>query len=317
MTQRMDLGEMGVIARLHVGTWSAYKKDADVKDHTNEFFEVNGDAGNWNKMLIQGDSALQSVKRKRNQAYNFHINYSLPWGDNGDRLITTTVLPEYRKTMEKFQSEFFTEVEALREAYPTLIEEARGRLGKMFKEDDYPPVNKLVSKFYFTFNFSPVATVADWRIKLRDDEKTEIIRLVEAEQNRIRLVANQHLWGRVHEAATHVVERLTGKDEKTGKDKTFRNSLVDNVKELADILSVLNIDNDPDMIQMAKRLKAKIGSVDVDEIRKDRKILLEVRQEAQNIVQEIIVKRKINLEEIQVAPVDVNGKTARRKINTA
>ncbi len=63
----------------------------------------------------------------------------------------------------------------------------------------------------------------------------------------------------------HVSERLTTDDQ--GKPLIFRNSMIDNIRDLVDIVPRLNIFQDPDLAHLCDEVKTRIANVDPNELR--------------------------------------------------
>ena len=69
-------------------------------------------------------------------------------------------------------------------------------------------------------------------------------------------------WSRLHTTLEHMIDRLSG-DEK----KIFRNSLVDNALELTNLLTRLNVTNDPKLESARQALEQSLVGVTADELR--------------------------------------------------
>ena len=72
-------------------------------------------------------------------------------------------------------------------------------------------------------------------------------------------------WQRLHKCLSNISERLTVNDD--GKEKIFRDSLVENAHELIDLLTHLNITKDPKLEQARVELFNTIGHHDAESLR--------------------------------------------------
>ena len=69
-------------------------------------------------------------------------------------------------------------------------------------------------------------------------------------------------WSRLHTTLEHMIDRLSGDDK-----KIFRNSLVDNALELTNLLTRLNVTNDPKLESARRALEQSLVGVTADELR--------------------------------------------------
>ena len=83
---------------------------------------------------------------------------------------------------------------------------------------------------------------------------------------------------------------MVAKVERTLKDedKIFRDSLIENVRELTEILPSLNIVSDPDIADLIKQTQKDIGSIsDVKALRKDPEYRKDVAKSASKILKQM------------------------------
>jgi predicted secreted Zn-dependent protease len=83
-----------------------------------------------------------------------------------------------------------------------------------------------------------------------------------------QVAAAQHdAWNRLHDALTRIKDRLTLDED--GKRRIFHDTTVTNAQELCDLLTPLNVTNDPKLEQARRMLQDAIGDVDPKELRKE------------------------------------------------
>jgi hypothetical protein len=169
--------------------------------------------------------------------------------------------------MTGLQAEFERRVRAFLDAYNWEIQTAQLKLGTLFAADEYPTVDKLTDKFKFKMNYVPLPDAGDFRIDIEAESKRELASQYADYYASQFQSAMKDVWQRAYDAVSKMSERLdyTGATDK----KIFRDSLVDNVVEMCDLMEVCNITNDPTMQNAQQRLKQALQGVTPDALRAD------------------------------------------------
>jgi hypothetical protein len=93
---------------------------------------------------------------------------------------------KFTERMNDFEEEMETLVKAFVVIYPTLITAQALALGDMFKRDDYPSANEMMTKFSFRVNYMPVPSSGDFRVDVGNQAQAELkARLESLTQERI------------------------------------------------------------------------------------------------------------------------------------
>lgn len=231
-----SLQEKALLVNLTISQWSARKHDQNVSKKVEQEHNAQN-AGRYNKILIS-DNELKEIQKVAGTVRTFLYDNTLPWGDNGDRLLPATNYFEFINQFNEHQSMFNSAVQKFIMQYPKLIEEARIRLNGMFREDDYPNVSYMTRKFDMHISFMPISSTNDFRLDVDQQEVEKLKVQIESEMHaRITSAANS-IWVRIKDAVSHMVDKLSD------KDAIFRDSLVDNIAELVDLLPRLNFTQD-------------------------------------------------------------------------
>ena len=170
------------------------------------------------------------------------------------------------------------EVENFIKAYPALKDEAQHRLNNMFNEEDYPDLGTLRTKYSFSTQVSRVPVADDFRVNLNDDEIESIKASIEKQVQESTKSAMHDLWTRLFGVVQHMAERLSKEDNK------FKNSLVNNINELCDLLPKLNITNNPELTKSVQEIESKLTAYDPQTLREDKTARNETAVEAQKIL---------------------------------
>ena len=272
----MSLNEKAMLVHLNISFWTARKYDRKISREIE--IQYNADeAGRYNKILIANEY-LANIRKMVSAARTFHYENTLPWNDNGGRLLPAANYFNYVKAMQNLQADFDRETANFIRVYPDLKNEAKLRLNGMFEEEDYPDISTLRDKYAFSSQVTPVPEADDFRVKLNDSEVDSIKQSIEKQvQNSTREAMND-LWNRLYRVVNHMAERLADPDNK------FKNSLVDNIVDLCDLLPRLNITSDPKLEKALLEVRQKLTANDSQTLRDSNDIRSQTALEAQKIL---------------------------------
>ena len=257
----MNLQRKAMLANLNICQWSGRKYDKKVSTDV-EVANQATDAGRFNKQLID-KKLLNEMSTIAGRLRVFHYENTLPWGDNGDRLLPSARFFDYTAAVAKYRDEFASAVSRFIAVYPSEVQAARVRLGLMYDPDDYPDASTLAARFTIEASFMPVPAAADFRVDLGDEEvaaiKTQINETVAARQ----LSALTELWGRLYVAVDNMQHALSA------PAKIFRDSLVENLRELATLIPKLNIEDNERLNGVCRAIRHSL-LVNCDMLRTDK-----------------------------------------------
>lgn len=252
-----------LLVSVSISTWTARKYDKRVTREINARHGADRDAGRYNKLLLPGDAEpYRDLIRTCNAARSDHYANTLPWTDAGWRLLPSANYMHYANIMREHSRAFADALDRFVSAYPELREAARAALNGMYRDDDYPTSAELRHRFGFDVEYSPLPTSGDFRLDdLPADAIAEIRTRVQDRVERATADAVRDAWDRLHETVEHIRDRLAD------PDAIFRNSLVDNARELVDVLARLNVTNDPELERIRARVAAELTAHDPQTLR--------------------------------------------------
>ena len=287
-TTRYNIDTCAMLTEFNASVWTARKLD---RSATEEVVTAKNaaakDAARVNKHLLAGRNELDVIQQMVGRARAYVYDNTLPWSDSGLRLLPTLNFEKFAAKMNEFEEEFSTLVTNFVDIYPTLITAQAMALGDMFKRDEYPSQNEIMTKFAFRVNYMPVPTAGDFRVDVgnaaMDDIKAKLQRLaderVEEAMKDVRARLGDHL--------KRMSDRLTT-DWVAGeaKQRRFHDSLVDGALELCDLTKNLNVVNDAELESARAELEKLLCGVTPDELRKNHA----VRQDTKKAVDDILSK---------------------------
>ena len=196
-----------MLCSLSISMWSARKHDPEASQEIAQRHGAQADAGRYHKVLLPKE-ALAEIHKIVSEARQEHYFMTLPWDDNGYRVLPAAAYMDHTGKMRELSNQFTPAVEALARQFGQLVEEAKARLGGLFRSEDYPAPDELRSKFSFETKVMPLPDAGDFRVALGDEEKERIKRQITTAVEASLQVASRDLWQRLYEAVSHLAERL-------------------------------------------------------------------------------------------------------------
>lgn len=261
-----SLSSKAMLCSLSISTWSARKHDRDASEEIAARHGAQPDAGRYQKVLLPRQ-ALSDIQKIVSESRQEHYFITLPWDDNGYRVLPAAAYMDHVEKMQSLSVRFTHAVEALVDQFSTLVDQARVRLGGLFRPQDYPTLEELRSKFSFETRVLPLPNAGDFRVALGEEEKARIERQITAAVESSVQVGSRELWYRLYEAVHHMAERLSSYQvTKEGVEHPFRDSVVVNLVKLVEVLPKLNVTADPELDRLTQEVRAAL-LVDPQELR--------------------------------------------------
>lgn len=260
-----SISTASMLVELSIGTWTGRKMDkrasADVTTQNNA---AKGVAAVHKRLL--GDCAeLDAVQKFAGNARNVHYALTMPWSDSGLRLLPTAQYFKYHGEMTHLQTEFARLTRNFLDAYDWEIQNAQLKLGTLFHADEYPTVDSLTNKFRFGMNYMPLPSAGDFRVDITGETAAALASQYDGYYKQQLNAAMKDVWQRTHDAVAKMSERLDYTDTK----KVFRDSLVDNMNDMVELLNACNVTNDPVMRDAQHKLSAALKGVSADALREN------------------------------------------------
>jgi hypothetical protein len=273
----MSITKKAMVLNLQVGIWQGDRLDKEASRKVTEDANADGDAARVNKHLVPKE-ALKPVVTAANAARSHFYAKTLPWKDNGDRLLTRAMYMGYIEEHERLVGVFEDVVEEfLTTSYPAAREQAEFRMGDLFKAEDYPPVESLRRRFYINLDIDAVTEAGDFRVEMDKAQLDSVKSAMEtALQERIGR-AMRDVWERLADTLGHFANKI-------GSEEIFRDATVRNLKEIVDLLPGLNVLDDPDLEAIRKEIDAKLTGYDPKDLRKDVAVRTAAAKEADEIM---------------------------------
>lgn len=273
----MKLSDKALLVQLTISTWTARKHDKGVTKAAIDANYASSTAGRFNKHLLPHSDLLDNVHRKAGQIRTFFYAQTLPWGIEGVQLLPSKNYLDFMNAMRTHKSEFEHITSMFLFDYPYQVRKAAQFLGQMYNPDDYPTEDEIRSKFAIDMAAYPVPS-DDFRCSIDDDELLAIQSDVRRRVMEAQSKAMHEVWQRLYDRLQKTYEKLVQ------PDAIFRDSLLENINEICEILPRLNINDDTDLEQMRQDVLSKVAAFSPDALRQDKTLRSDTASETKAIM---------------------------------
>lgn len=277
------VARQGVLVDLSVRTYAGKKKDKHTQE---EIIAAKGAASkraaSVQKSLFAECKELDDVLKFAARVRVMHYKLTLPWADNGSRLLPIKAMLNYKQRMNDAQTEFDTLVTRFLDKYDTLIAAAAFQLGTMFDRSEYLTRSQVARKFSMGVAFAPLPTAGDFRVDAEAEVQQDLIDQYEKRATDLVAAAQRDAWTRLHSTLTHMADRLT--DGEDGSRKKIYDTLISNPQELCGLLTTFNVTNDPALERAREQLEGVLLGTSAEELRKHADERVYVRDRVKGIL---------------------------------
>jgi hypothetical protein len=262
------------------------KKDPAVTEATNNNNHAQTDAGRYTKNLYSNE-ALKPIRAARDYIRTLWIESSSPWGDNGFRIMPSTLYNTFTSDYRKAKADWDAEITLFIQRRQAWLDEAKVRLGDMYDEDLYPTEEEMNEHFDVSVEVMAIPDGEDFRIESMDADtiKQQINDNVSERTQKI----TTDLFARLYKVVKSMSDRLAivADDDGTSKRrKSFQNTLIGNIEDLVSVLPDLNLNKDPELDRLTQEIKDRL-LIDPSIIRDNPTTLKRVQQDAEKIADDM------------------------------
>jgi len=247
------ISDKAMLICLHITMWTARKHDKRVSEEVAQSHEANTNAGRYNKHLLDQAEKLEELRTLAGQIRQYFYKVTLPWSDEGYRLLPSHLYFEFTTQMSEFKTGYEHLVREFLDAYPTYREQARSSLGLLYRDSDYPDWSKLTEKFDLTTDILPIPCGEDFRVTLGEEEKARVAREIDHQVKQSLTRATSELWSRLMQSVAHLAAQLERPKAR------LHTSTLRNVTEIADLVPRLNVTNDEELTALAQETNSRLA----------------------------------------------------------
>ncbi len=295
--------ERAMLAAVHISIWTAIKHDRKVSREVAEQHGAYAGAGRYNKQLLREAERLESLRALSGQIRQYFYKITLPWSDEGYRLLPAHFYFELTTKMREFEQAFAQQVEEFLAVYPSYIEQVRPELNGLFREEDYPSTDKLRNKFGVKLEVLPIPSGNDFRVTLSEEEQARVAQEIDENVRQSLQKGTEDLWTRLKGVVVHMVERLNEPESR------FHASLVTNIGELVDLLPRLNVNQDEELNRFAGEIRDRLCGFTARDLKKNEILRAATANDAAQILTEMdaVLRERGHLAESDSAAIPASA----------
>jgi hypothetical protein len=262
----MSISASAVLVELNISVWPASKIDREITSQVNASASAHKDASQTKKNLFAGTSLRADIEKFAARVRLYNNQHTLPWADKGERMLPTKLFMEYKQTMNGYERTFEMLCDNFFDQYETLVQEAKVNLGAMYKAEDYPDLTEVRSKFSFRRSVKPLPEAGDFRLDVPANDLEEMKQAYETQYAEKLADAMRTPWERLHEVLVGMSKKL---EDSGDNKKRYHDSLLSNPLELCELLTKLNVTNDPKLEDARRQVELAMLGTDIDGVKDD------------------------------------------------
>jgi hypothetical protein len=279
-----------MLVDVQISQWTARKVDKIKSVELTENHKASAASALVSKKLMQV-GLLKEISTLITQARDYNKKHTSPWLQDGTRILSAASFIPHRDGMEALEAQFQPLVDRFIERYPQFIHDMGTEhlaLGLLWDRNDYPSVSAIKRKFAWSVRYFSLPDAADFRVDIGQSQVDAIRSQITSSVELAAKNAVQDVIERAHEAVARMVESLTAFDPaKSGKARgTFRDTMVENIRELVAIMPGLNFTNDARIDQLTRDL-ASLTQFDAEDLRSSDNIRAGVLKQAMDIADSV------------------------------
>ena len=275
------------LVTISISCWSGRRYDSDASSKVVKDAAAKSDAARVNKLLVASEH-INKVAKIAGEARAEHYRITLPWLDDGARVLPNALFMQHAKMFRTFDEKYRVAADEFARNYPKMMEEGKARMGSLFKQSDYPNPEDIRGMFKFSKHVSPCPDAGDFRSELPD----EIMEDIKADLNQRMEDALRETMKAPIQQVIDVVNHMSVRlgeyknSTKTLQASRLYDSMVEHIREVADLIPAFNLTGDKDLFALGERMKTElcVYSVDAMKDKRGEKVRKEVKRSADDIL---------------------------------
>lgn len=271
-----------MLVYLSISAWAGRRQDRKATAAVEREFETDRDAGVYSKYLVPPKS-LAAVNAAVKRLRDVHYKFTLPWLDGGARVLSAQAYFAYEQALMKEGAEFDKAVDDFVREYPNYCALGQKQQGKLWNPVEYP--RDIRRKFARSVQYLPFPSGDDFRVAGLNGHTHAVRQNIDNAAPQVAQSVRVEVHERVREAVERIIDRMTQyRQDSSGKVfNPFRDSLIENARDLVKLLPLLNVTGDAEVTDITSRLDALVR-VEPDALRASEALRQKTADEAKAIM---------------------------------
>lgn len=285
------LAKKAVLASLNLSYWGARSLDHKITDEVHKKHDAAHDSGRYTKRLVTREM-LKPITTAMGATRAFHYSRTMPWLDNGARLLPAAFYLDYAKDMNRHRRNYDQAADEFckPKEWDAKLRQMEKLLGSLYDKRDYPTAEQVRRAFRFDLVVMQCPDIEDFRIALSKEQAEEVKLDLEKRLDETLRGTQRDMAERIAETVGRMAERLKAYQpatDETGAQNTFRDSLVGNVRELAELLPAFNLAEDKKLADIVGRIQRDLCTTEAEALRGDDATREKVAKAADKILKDV------------------------------
>ena len=264
-----------LLVSLRMTGWRGNVRDAAATQELLESSDAEEGMARVHKSLLKR-GVMKPVNAASIAIRRYHARKTLPWNDQGQRVMPVASHAAYVAHMESLFDKRRAAVQDMLGGYEEAVREAQAMLGSLYDPDDYPDRDSLERRFQAEYQFDPLPRGKHLEALMEHADFVELKASIERNAEKRINHAITDIYRRLHDAAKNLADHIR---PEAGKTLRVHASIFNHLKEVAEAVGELNITEDPELTKWATDIKAALRDVDVKELRPTSKTYSEEKSE--------------------------------------
>ena len=280
----MSISDRAVLVQLNISSWGTERLDKSQTERINLLNNADSKAGKVHKDLMCGTTLAKDIDLHVGRSRLWNHQNTMPWQDRGARLLPTSLFLSYKSEMNSKENKFETMVNRFIPNYAAAKQTAMNYLGSMYREEDYPDVNDIASKYKWTLSVSPIPSSGHFCLDVPAEDLENVRKSCDDFVEQKVAEAMRKPWEDLHTMLTGMSGKLQEVDELNGTPKRFHETFVTNALDLCKLLNHMNITNDPQLDKARHQLELVLAGTDVDDIKGNEFVRSDMKKRVDDIL---------------------------------
>jgi hypothetical protein len=289
-----------ILVKLSLPTFGGTMENKDITRDTLAAHGASKDGGKWKSSLIphsastrrqidadEEANAFDALNSHMSATRAWHYENTLPWGKkDGWFLLPIANHQAYTDYMRDAQHRYDHLLRVLVGDWSELVADSKRLLNGSAPANAKWPTD-IRDHYGYSIEFAPVPSGSDFRVALTDEEIKILAASTEQRVKDTADLAQGEATKRLFEVLAAIHQTLNSKDPKRADGmKTFRDTLIQNARDMCDVLKRLNIADDP-KLESFRRQTELLAATDPDTIRTRPAVRAETADRAESILHDM------------------------------